>query len=207
MTDYNDEISLLIPAYLRRELSPADMAKVEAAAAVDPSVKADLNFQRALRETLQSDQPAASSSELGWARLSRRLDALETEGDQDMVPMPVAANDEPLKRSRFWKYATAALAILVVGQFGFMKHLDANETVDEKYTLVSETNSGSQTSVSPGEAVRLDTLGSVLKSLDGQIISGPSAIGLFDLQFETRTACEAALPQLRDIMESVSNCS
>jgi len=33
MTDYNDEISLLIPAYLRRELSPADMAKVEAAAA------------------------------------------------------------------------------------------------------------------------------------------------------------------------------
>jgi len=185
MTDYNDEISLLIPAYLRRELSPADMAKVEAAAAVDPSVKADLNFQRALRETLQSDQPAASSSELGWARLSRRLDALETEGDQDMVPMPVAANDEPLKRSRFWKYATAALAILVVGQFGFMKHLDANETVDEKYT----------------------PLGSVLKSLDGQIISGPSAIGLFDLQFETRTACEAALPQLRDIMESVSNCS
>ena len=36
MTDFKDEISLLIPAYLRGELSAADIERVEAAAANDP---------------------------------------------------------------------------------------------------------------------------------------------------------------------------
>jgi len=136
MTQYNDEISLMIPAYLRGELSPADAAKVEAAAAVDPAVKADLNFQKTLRSTLQSDHPSTASSELDWARLSKRLDSLEAEsGAKDAILPDVAtvANDVPENRSRFWMYATAALALLVVGQFGFMNHLRGTADADDKY--------------------------------------------------------------------------
>lgn len=207
MTDYNDEISLLIPAYLRGELSAADMAKVEAAAAVDPSVKADLSFQKSLRETLQSGQAPAASNELDWARLSRRLDELQETDDLNPEELPIVANDRPAKPSRFWMGATAALALLAVGQFAFMSQLRANDSAEDKYTLVIETTPGSQTSVTPGERAQLEELGRYLNSVDGQIVSGPSAIGLFDIDFKTRADCEAALPKLRDMMEAVSHCS
>jgi len=78
---------------LRGDLSPADIAKVEAAAAVDPSVKADLIFQRKLRETLQSEQETAASDELAWARLSRRLDILEDVDEPQAADLPLIAND------------------------------------------------------------------------------------------------------------------
>jgi len=186
MTDYNDEIALLIPAYLRGELSPEDMAKVEAAAAVDPSIKADLSFQKNLRETLQSDQPSLHSTELDWARFSKRLDDLEGAESSPLKDLPAVANDRPVKHSRFWMGATAAMALLALGQFG----------------LLHQRN----TTVSIAKDVRVDTLGSKLRTLKGQIVSGPSALGLFDLQFETQADCESALPELRDIMETVSNC-
>jgi len=207
MTEYNDEISLLIPAYLRGELSAADMAKVEAAAAVDPSIKADLNFQKRLRETLQAEKYSEVSDELGWARLSRRLDGLDEVEGPAVAELPAAANDVPAKQPRFWMAATAALALLAVGQFASMNHLRAGDSADDKYRLVTETMPGSQTRVAPGESAKLDDLGRYLSSVEGQIISGPSAIGLFELQFKTRADCEAALPMLRDIMETVSNCS
>ena len=206
MTDYNDEIALLIPAYLRGELSPEDMAKVEAAAAVDPSIKADLSFQKNLRETLQSDQPSLHSTELDWARFSKRLDDLEGAESSPLKDLPVVANDRPVKHSRFWMGATAAMALLALGQFGLLHQRNTIDDSGAKYTLVEETISGSQTTVSIAKDVRVDTLGSKLRTLKGQIVSGPSALGLFDLQFETQADCESALPELRDIMETVSNC-
>jgi len=177
----------LIPAYLRGDLSPADIAKVEAAAAVDPSVKADLIFQRKLRETLQSEQETAASDELAWARLSRRLDVLEDVDEPQAADLPLIANDVGNdvsgSNSRFWMGATA------------------------KYTLVTETKPVSQTTVTPGANVKLDELGLYLKGVNGQIVSGPTALGLFNLQFESQSDCEAALPLLRDMMETVSHCS
>jgi len=103
--------------------------------------------------------------------------------------------------------ATAALALLAVGQFAFLSQLRADDIADDKYTLVTETAAGSQIHVAPGERSRLDDLGQYLNSVEGQIVSGPSAIGLFELQFKTLADCEAALPMLRDMMETVSHCS
>ena len=206
MTDFKDEISLLIPAYLRGELSAADIERVEAAAANDPEIKADLEFQRGLRVTLQSENSTQMSDDLGWARLSRAMNEAEEAANDNPRLATNAANDVGTPRSKFWMGATAALALLALGQFGVMAKMQNGDQEQGKYTLVTETMGGTQAKIAPLPELRMEALNDILDAVDGQIVSGPSALGLYDIQFETKEACQAAIPEFQESIENEMTC-
>ena len=60
MTGKND-ISLKIPAYLRGELSDAEVKEIEAFAKRDPEIAAEIEFQKAIGEALKSEEIPSES--------------------------------------------------------------------------------------------------------------------------------------------------
>ena len=206
MTNFKDEISLLIPAYLREELSTTDIEKLESAAAIDPEIKADLEFQRELRNTLKSGQSTQMTDDLGWARLSRAMDQAETAETEIPLHASGAANDVSVPRSKFWMGATAALALLALGQFGIMAKMQISDQDQSKYTLVTETMGGTQAKIAPLPNLRMKELNDILDAVEGQIVSGPSALGLYDIQFETKEACLGAVASFQKNIENKMTC-
>lgn len=206
MTDFNDEISLLIPAYLRGELSAADMEKVETAAANHSEIRADLEFQKQLRETLQSENSLQASDELGWARLSRAMDEAEETSKKTPAIAAEVANDGRAPRSKFWMGATAALALLAIGQFGVMAKIQSSDQDQAKYTLVTETTDQVRAKIAPLANIRVEDLNKILNAVEGQIVSGPSAVGLYDIQFETEDACLSAISKIQNNIENTMIC-
>ena len=203
MTDLNDEISLLIPAYLRGELSADDAKRVEHMAQENPEIQADLDFQRQLRTTLQSGRSTQPADDLGWARLSKAMDA---DAAVTLPPVPNAANDVRPQRSKFWMGATAALALLAVGQFGIIAKSQSQDKDKAKYTLVSDSTAGTQAQIAPLAEMRVSDLSDALKSVDGQIVSGPSALGLYVIKFESKDACIKATTKLQNQIETAIVC-
>jgi len=74
MTHLEDKISLMIPAYLRGELSEAERLEVETSAAENPAIAADIEFQKNLKDALKPDEAAFKPGELDWARLSKSME-------------------------------------------------------------------------------------------------------------------------------------
>ena len=130
----NDQNNLDILAYLRGELSGEALTRIEALIAEDADFAADVEFQRTLRQTLQGSEQAETSSEFGWARLSKAIDAeAKTQAEADILP---AANDRQ-KPIQFWKYAALFLACAMFGQTYLMASTKSGDTND-KYFMASE---------------------------------------------------------------------
>ena len=206
MTDFKDEISLLIPTYLRGQLSAADIEKVETAAENDPEIEADLEFQRELRATLQSEKSTQMLDDLRWARLSRAMNEAEEVVNDNPLLATDAANDVSPPRSKFWMGATAALALIALCQFGVMAKMQYSDQDQSKYTLVTETMGGTQAKIEPLPNLRMEELNDILDAVEGQIVSGPSALGLYDIQFETKEACIAAISEFQTSIENEMTC-
>jgi anti-sigma factor RsiW len=199
MTSFEDRISLMVPAYLRGDLSAAENREIEAAAANNPSVAADIEFQRNLKSSLGSDGDFFESGELGWARLSK---AIKQEG---VVSQPVT------QKPQFWKYAAAVLAVAAIGQAGVLGSIASKDGDVAQYKTVSENANPNFATAKLGFApdVTAKRLTETLLSLNGSIVAGPSSLGLYEVQFKSKSACTAALETLQShqsMIETISAC-
>ena len=71
---------------------------------------------------------------------------------------------------------------------------------------MTETMGGTQAKIAPLPELRMEALNDILDAVDGQIVSGPSALGLYDIQFETKEACQAAIPEFQESIENEMTC-
>jgi len=199
----NTEMSLKIPAYLRGELSEAESRKIDELAASDPNFMADITFQRSLSNALKSETDKFVPGDMGWARLSKAMNAApET--------LPHAANDTRLV-PRVWKYAAACLAVTAIGQAGILGSLATkSQNPDARYFPVFETSITSHISLSTRESTtKQNDFTALLIESKGQIIEGPSSLGLYTVKFETPSDCHAALTLFEtrpEIIETASSC-
>ncbi|MEL6687502.1 MAG: hypothetical protein AAFP97_07755 [Pseudomonadota bacterium] len=207
MTDYQDRLSLMIPASLRGELTPEDQAELDAAIAINPTLEKDFEFQKKLRDELQA-QKTPVTNELGWARLSRSIDAIENQKtaddgvDQGVYAAP--ANDS--SRERFWKRAAVALTLVCVAQLSLLGLNLGGSDSEVRYEPVTETSPLGQLKIALKPGLETEALTQVLQDRKGQIVSGPSALGLYTISFSSMEECSEATAFLEDISESVTSC-
>lgn len=199
MTSFEDKITSMIPAYLRGDLSEVENREVEAAAAKNPSVAADIKFQRNLKSSLGPNEDSFEPGELGWARLSKAI-------EQESV-----ASEPVTEKPQFWKYAAAVLAVAAIGQAGVLGSMAFKDGDVAQYKTVSETSVQNFTTVKLGlnPDVAVHQLTDTLLSLEASIISGPSSLGLYEVQFKSKSSCSSALETFRshkNIIETVSAC-
>lgn len=196
-------MSLKIPAYLRGELSASESRAIDNLAASDPDFAADIAFQRSLSDALKAETSEFVPGDMGWARLSKAMNATPE-------PLSEAANDKEVT-PRFWKYAAACLAVAAIGQAGILGSLavkSGNE--DARYFPVSEASVPFHINISAAKnTVTQSDFTQALLETKGQVIEGPSALGLYKVKFETQSDCHAAASLLKsrsEIIETTSFC-
>ena len=193
-----DRISLLIPAYLRGELSDIEREEIETLSAQNPAIAADIELQKNLKQALSDNESDFVPGDLGWARLSKAIDASQ----------PTHVKTKPLPA--YWRYAAIALAAVTVGQTGLLGSLMVNDTQDAQYMPVSETHAAPYTAkIEFAKDTFTHDVTAALRSVDGSIISGPSSLGLYQVKFESTAACQSASEKLQSepvIASMISSC-
>jgi len=158
MTHLEDKISLMIPAYLRGELSEAERLEVETSAAENPAIAAD------------TDEAAFKPGELDWARLSK---SMEQEGQGPEY----AAQKKP----QFWRYAAAILAVAAIGQAGVLGSMAFKGDSSAQYQTASEQPAQSfKTKLGFNPSVTESELREALLSHEASIVAGPSSVSVWD---------------------------
>ncbi|WP_427454429.1 hypothetical protein [Litorimonas sp. WD9-15] len=217
-----DYFSLLIPGYLRGDLDLEEVKKLESAAEQDAEIAADIKLQRNLRAAMSDEKPA----EDGWDRLqaAMRTDATEAKANapalslvpsQNEIPTPApikAANsNEPSGVNPFWRIAAVALAVVGLGHIT-LSGMQA-EPGSDVYLTVSEAGYVPNATLKVGfsESALLSDMTDILTETGGQIINGPSTLGLYSVTYETPDSCITAQLKLsrgttNPTVETISEC-
>ena len=159
--DVQREIEELLPFYLNGSLSGDEHARVEAALAGDERLRRQLEFLRAIAGAVRSDDPVfAAPGVLGLARLRR-----------DIGQQP----GRPTLRS---VAALVATFILGVGVTALWPSLD-RAPEDAIYEQASGPVAKGALIVAFRPDATAEQISTLLLSIDGMIVDGPSAIGLY----------------------------
>ncbi len=180
-----DEISALLPFLANGTLEGTERAEVQDAVTHDPELAAELEALKAVRATIQAEE-SYSPGEMGLARLMRDVDA-ETQAAN--------ANRRPL----IWQIAAAILLALVVGQTVW-QFIDSGPG---GYQLAGDTPPAF-TAAFRGDVTEAE-LRSLLLEAGVEIVSGPSALGLYalaPLEGVTREEARAEL-EASDLVETL----
>ncbi|MEP6344165.1 MAG: hypothetical protein ABJ275_12700 [Maricaulaceae bacterium] len=204
MMTREETFSLLVPRYLRGELSPEQTVEFEAYLSENPDFQADIEFQRNLM-TAREDAPEAPAQEFGWARLSRSIDNLETQTSEVST-----SEAKPKSASMFggmWKVAAIALACVSIGQAFYITNYDA----PKQYQLASEKEApGVSLQLSFKASVSFTQLSDLLAQHNSQIISGPSTLGIYTLSFADKEDCLSmisALTSKESLVDTYTSCA
>lgn len=178
---------LLLPFLANGTLEGDELAQMQAAVDNDPALAAELLALQNMRATMQAEDTGFSPGELGLARLMRDVDAQTAQ-----VTTP---------RSRIWQIAAAVLLAVAIGQTVLLTQAD--ET-GQGFELAGETPAAFTVTIAP--ATTEAALRALLLNAGVEIVSGPSALGLYGLALMEGVGLDAARSQLQaatDIIETL----
>lgn len=189
------DIHELLPFRANGTLEGADLDAVDAALAEDADLRAELAALTAIRATMRAEE-VASPGEFGLARLMRDVDA------EARVAAPVAANDNvvPLSRLRIWQVAAAVVLAVGIGfnlpQIGpGSAPMERAESEPAGFTLASGGAAADFTVVFAPDATEAE-LRALLLEAGLEIVSGPSALGIYRLGLIDAEMSDAAFAAL-----------
>ena len=199
----------MIPSYLNGTLSDAERQEVDNYAAQNPDVAADIEFQRNLMSAVKETGNDESIGEFGWARLSK---AINQDGS-DERSTPLVANDQdsnvnaaqPLK---FWRIAAAALAVISLGQAGVIATKSGTQDDTARYVTVSDSSFIGVDIAFRDDASQMHVT-ELLQDVNGELVSGPSALGFYKVKFESKDLCMQAVKAFNaanKVIETSSSC-
>ena len=171
---------------------------VRNSAGATPSHAEELALYEGLAKAGENFHQAQSPGELGWARLSR---AIETERQNEIKSQYVGQTTQPL-----WRYATFALGFVVIAQAA-MWFSASNVSSEPTYVTVTEAvdSFDAQVIFNP-DATEID-IRELLHSVNGEIVMGPSALGIYTVRFVDEDARSASLDTLKAATKIIESAS
>ena len=178
MSMSSKDAAQLQPFLANGTLEGDELAQVTAAVANDPALAAELAALRNIRATLQAEDAGFSPGEMGLARLMR---------DVEDQTAPVSA-----PRARIWQVAAAVLLAVAIGQTIL---LSQGSEPGQGFELAGVTPAAFTITVTP-TATEAE-LRALLLDAGVEIVSGPSALGLYGLALTEGATFDAAQSRLR----------
>lgn len=168
----------VLVAYVRGRLPEDEAARIAAMAAERPRLAAEIALARGLAADVDAEAAAPVPGELGWSRIARTLDA-----------------EGPARRGRrpLWPMAAAAAASVLVWQVVAVPLLPGPEPA---YAPVSQASGATVAIVAFAPDATEREIRELLRQVGGEVVGGPTAVGLWRLGFADATAREAALERL-----------
>ncbi|WP_111642593.1 hypothetical protein [Marinimicrobium alkaliphilum] len=169
-------------------LSEAERLAFEQQMAQDPALAREAKFAMALRQQLQ-DEPATPPGELGLARLQRAIRA----GRQ--APPNVQL------RKNIWKPVAIAACLMVAIQTGLLLGPEPwrqNNAIDVRPASGEAATAGPRLQIVFEPTASTADIQASLRSVNGSIVAGPSALGIFQVQLPKDSAADEAAARLRE---------
>mgnify|MGYP001791279808 CR=1 FL=1 len=190
----DDALNELVLEYARGTASDDVKSAIEARLPEDPRLADEVAYLQGLHRAVSPLKLERAADALGWKRLSNAIAAEQ---------VPVAANDN----TRIWKYAAAALAVVAALQTAVLVQPFTQAPTETYVTASANDAETPAVNVIFRPTATAEELTLALKSVDGEIIAGPSALGLYTVAFATEAARDDALVTLEaqtDLVESIS---
>lgn len=196
----HEEIEALLPWYANGTLTPAETATVEQHLAQCPACRAELKqchaLATAVRDNAESWQPAPG----GFDRLMAEIDRLEPK------PTPAKTRSPPLfQRILDWLGATPnpvrwtlALESMAVAALLLVVALPMLRTAPDYETLSSgaeQTTTGPRLRVVFADSATVGEIRQLLRDIDGNIVAGPTALGVYTVALPATDHSDRALAQ------------
>jgi hypothetical protein len=167
----------ILPWLANETLTEAEAREIRAHAESSPDAARELAFLRGLRTAIKSQPAARGPGELGWRRL------------QSQIGRERAAAARP---SRWHKLSAIAAALVILVQAGVIV-----EQWRRGQVIVAGPTDGAavvlqvQFAPTASEAAIRD----LLQKVDGTMIGGPGALGIYRVQLEAAAGDTAAIAQ------------
>jgi anti-sigma-K factor RskA len=170
-------------AYVRGTLPRQEADRIEAEAGRDPELAADIALTRGIAAALDEQARESAPGQLGWARLSRALDAETVRPERGRRPV--------------WQLAASAAAAVLVWQAVAVPILSP-PAEQPGYAPVTEQPAGDfSVAVAFAPAATEQAIRTLIREIDARVSDGPSAIGLWRLSFASAAARDAGLARLQ----------
>ncbi len=163
-----------LPAFVNGTLPASEREAIQTHLAGCEQCREEVHWLATLREQMQND-PLPAVNEMGMARLMK---AVRQEEKQTATSTP-----------GWWRGALAAAVLVVVAQFGVIAVQWQPDTV---YRPLGETVQSPRIQVRFAETATEIQIREVLARIEGQIVEGPSALGLYLVSVPDDASLEAA---------------
>ena len=167
-----------LPAFVNGTLPASERDAIQAHLAGCEQCREEVHWLATLREQMQKD-PLPAVNEMGMARL---IKAVRTEEKQTA------------SGPGWWRGALAAAVLVVIAQFGVITAQWQSETI---YRPLGETVEASRIQVRFAETASEAQIRELLDRVEGQIVAGPSALGLYLIALPEGASAEQAATILR----------
>jgi anti-sigma factor RsiW len=181
-TDPDDGTDETIIAYVRGRLPADQVERLVAEAAGRPELAADIALARGIAAAVDADADVAAPGALGWARIARALDAEARGGARSRLPL--------------WQLAAAAAVAVVVWQVAAVPLLTGPGDVPGYEPVTEAPAAGFALAVAFAPDATEAAIRGLLQEIDARVSDGPSAIGLWRLDFASAEARDAGLARL-----------
>ena len=214
-SDHNDghlgahgECWNLLPWIANESAAAKDTARVEEHLRGCRECQEELEFQRQLREAIRSEDAIVLAPQTSLNKLMQRIDsAADMDDEHEIAPAvvePVVARRAPA-RLRWLPIAAAVQGIAIAGLLAALWSQSRADLTAGRYSVLTTPTAavagGPVIRVVFGSKVALDDMNRVLRSIDAQIIAGPSEAGVYTLGLASGAAdkagVEKAIAQLR----------
>ena len=198
----------LLPWIANESAATKDVARVEAHLRECRECQEELEFQRQLRNAIRAEDAVVLAPQTSLQKLMQRIDTVEDiEAEPEATPAAVVAlpRRKPALWSRWLPIAAAVQGIVIAGLLAALWMQSSDTLNDARYTMLLSP----EKPVAHGQVIRvvfagdvaLDDMNRVLRSIDAQVIAGPSEAGVYTLSLAAGAQAESevnqALTQLR----------
>lgn len=208
--DVHGECWDLLPWIANESAAANDVARVEGHLRACRECQEELELQRQLRNAIRSEDAVVLAPQTSLQKLMQRIDTVE---DIDEPEVPAATVAAPRRESARWStrwarllpIAAAVQGIVIAGLLAALWSQSRDALTAPRYQSMAR----SEKTMTHRQVIRvvftdnvaLEDMNRVLRSVDAQIIAGPSEAGVYTLGLAARSAGEAgvdeALAQLR----------
>jgi hypothetical protein len=208
-----DEVEMLLPWYATGKLDPSDRAKVEAYLAAHPEVARQLDLVRAER-----DETVAANEALGWpsAAATERLVAALPGARPGRAPRAVRGGLRQLRSllvaptASAVRWTAVAAAVVIAVQTVALATLVSQRTGTYRTASGGQAGDGIALLIVFADEAKASAISQLLADLDGSIVDGPKAGGVYEVRLRTEDRSQAArealmrkLAERRDIVRAV----
>lgn len=168
-------------AHMRGEAAPELSQRIEAAAANDPALRAEIATMQGIKQALSDEDTGNPPGEFAWRKLETAIREETTSAQQSRSK----------ETATWWRAAAVFLGLAVLGQ-GVYIAVNQPRHEEVGFRTASQATEQHVLAIRFASGTQVDAMTALLHGANGRMIGGPGASGLYRVAFVSDDSRQAA---------------